>query len=331
MSTYSFILSGGLIPRFGKGILVIGLLAMVLGLGCKPRRYSDLPAEEIGLNTPTIYRDSLASDKRKETVKKPKRRVYYGIKTKKAFTKSVKGRNVLKKPQPPQPFVKDIYWLDRKRKIVRLGPIPEKEAKYAAILHGPYKKVLNRRTIAEGVFYLGAKHARWEEYLQGEDAILLEKTKWYKGYPKESIITYYDIEQTKIKEAKPIINGEFHGDYARFAASGALLEAGRFEHGVKIGQWREYFEERRRTKRVIQYAQNAFEKKFVPYVISEFDVTGALTYDKDQEDKLKAAKKPFKEAPIAPIARPSDTVKTSFKTFRLAKTDSSGRANPQGK
>lgn len=319
------------------------LLALLFGLflmdSCKPKRYSDMYIEDNRFGTPKIYRDTLASDKKKvDSVKKYKRNVFFGIKSKKAFTKQVKGKNVtyelffvLKKPQPPQPYVKDIYWLDKKKRVIRVGPIPEKEAQNARILHGPYRKVLNRRTILEGVFYLGARHGRWAEYLPGDDMILTEKTKWYKGYPKDSEISYWDVEKTQIKEAKPIINGELHGEYARYSQKGVLLESGVFQHGVKIGIWREYFEERRRSKRSIQYANTAFETDFKPYVISEFDVAGNLIYDKETEDKNRQAKKPFKEAPIPPIARPADTVKTAFKRVGLLKADSLRRSDTKGK
>jgi len=318
-------------------ILVIVLVGMLAMYACKPRRYSDLTYDEAAFDTPKIYKDTLASDKKKVTVKKPKRRVYYGIKTKKAFTKSVKGRNVtyelfyvLKKPLPPEPFITNIFWYHTKKKVVLNGPIPEKEAKFAKLLHGPYKKVLNRRTILEGVYYLGAKHARWEEYLPGDEEILVDKLKWYKGYSKEAEITYYDVEKKRIKEVKPYINDLMHGEYYLYAPNGSLLMGGRLEHGLKVGIWREFFDTRRKTKRVIQYGKDGFDYEFKPYISTEFDLNGVVIYDYLEEEKNKRNGKPFKEAPIPPLSRPSDTIKSIFKK-PLLKSDSLRRPNPQGK
>ena len=82
------------------------------------------------------------SDKKKKKVKK---KVYYGIKTKKAFTRKGQGDRVtyelfyvLKTPEKPQTFVRDIYWYDYTRHEIRKTTTfdPSK----GILLHGPYEK-----------------------------------------------------------------------------------------------------------------------------------------------------------------------------------------------
>src|SRR5882724_1839450 len=79
--------------------------------------------------------------------KKPKPRVYYGIKTKKAFTRKGYGQTVtlelfyvLKASEKPTGFARDIYWYDYKRREVRKTSIFD--PKKGVLLHGPYKKMV---------------------------------------------------------------------------------------------------------------------------------------------------------------------------------------------
>jgi antitoxin component YwqK of YwqJK toxin-antitoxin module len=269
------------------------MLAMAFG-ACQQKRYYDYIMDDNGTDKPVIYKDTLASDKRKEKVKKPKRKTFYSIKTRKAFTKTVKGRNVtyelfyiLKKPQPPQPFVKDIYWYHTKRKQIIVGAIPEKEKPYAKIMHGPYRKVLNKQTVEEGIFYLGAKHGRWEKYEPGEQEILVDKIKYYKGHSKEAQVAYYDLEKTKVKEVIPYLNGKKEGDYFFFTPAGVLVETGKYENDIKVGQWKEYFEQKGRIKKISQYAPDGFATDFVGYLMYEYDFNGIMVYSKEEEDKKK--------------------------------------------
>ncbi|MBA4056848.1 MAG: hypothetical protein C0490_19195, partial [Marivirga sp.] len=77
--------------------------------------------------------------------KKVKKKVYYGIKTKKGFTRKGEGERVtyelfyyLKKSEKPQTFVRDIYWYDFTRHEIRKTTTfdPSK----GVLLHGPYEK-----------------------------------------------------------------------------------------------------------------------------------------------------------------------------------------------
>jgi antitoxin component YwqK of YwqJK toxin-antitoxin module len=231
--------------------------------------------------------------------------MFYGIKTRKAYTRVKKGKNytyelfyVLKKPQDPMPYVKDIYWFHRKKRKIFVGPIPEKEKEHAKILHGPYLKQINRDIVEEGIFYLGAKHGRWMyEKPVGEESILQDKQKFYKGFPKESEVAYYDVEKTKLKEVLPIEDGQYHGNYVRYYESGVLAEEGKYEYGVKIGMWVEYYDSQKKIiKKQTQYAKSWEVSDFEPYVVREYNDKGRVTYDKATEDKKKAAEEAKKPA-----------------------------------
>jgi hypothetical protein len=77
--------------------------------------------------------------------KKPKRKTYYGIKTKKGFTRKGFGDRMvietfyyLKKNDAPTKFVRDIYWYDfTRREIRKTGFDPKK----GVLVHGPYKRI----------------------------------------------------------------------------------------------------------------------------------------------------------------------------------------------
>lgn len=245
---------------------------------------------------PLIFVDSAASDKRVVRKKKPKKRMFYGEMTKKGFIKKLNGRKTtteffyyLSKSQEVQPFVKEIYWFHKVKKKILLGAIPPKDKPFAKILHGPYKKITDGKVEEEGIFYFGAKHGRWMfEKLQGDEMILVEKEKYYKGHPKESIFSYYDADKTKIKEVVPIKNGERHGEYVKFSPEGNLLSEGRYEYNVKVGKWTDYFDNnKRKIKRQLQYQKTWDEKDFQPYTLIEYDDKGKVTYDKAAEDKKK--------------------------------------------
>ncbi|KXK31473.1 MAG: hypothetical protein UZ12_BCD005000204 [Bacteroidetes bacterium OLB12] len=103
--------------------------------------------------------------------KKPKRKVYYGIKTKKAFTRKGFGDKmtvelfyVLKKPDKPTGFARDVYWYDFTRKELRKTSITAFDVKKGVLAHGPYKRMVGENVIEEGIFFKGTKHGRWMRY-----------------------------------------------------------------------------------------------------------------------------------------------------------------------
>src|SRR6267154_77885 len=101
--------------------------------------------------------------------KKPKRKTFYGIKTKKGFTRKGFGDKmvielfyVLKKPDKPSGFARDIYWYDYTRREVR--KTSTFDPKKGVLLHGPYKKMIGQVVVEEGIYYKGAKHGRWMRF-----------------------------------------------------------------------------------------------------------------------------------------------------------------------
>lgn len=224
--------------------------------------------------------------------KKPKRRVYYGFKTKKGFTKKGQGKSqtteifhYLKKWQTPNKYVKDIYWLDvRKLKVVKSRKF---DPKYSKILHGPYKKIVNGELIEEGIYYIGTKHGRWVTYnkpkkykfrsgdkdktykdedgvkyvVEGSDTVLnyqllRKKEKFNRGWSKTAELKYFDSERTKLKEVIPYDeNKQINGDYYLYFKNGKIKLRGKVIRGVKVGKWTEYRSVKGRVKRhkIIKY------------------------------------------------------------------------------
>ena len=235
---------------------------------------------------PTI---DLDEEEEEEEVKKKKRkkRVFYGLKTKKARMKRYSGGkqlyeefHYLKEYIEPNLYVREKYYYDTEdRKIKFSSAIKNQEV---LILHGPYKRYLDGQLITEGIFYIGTKHGRWMEYYSND--VLKDKEKFFRGWPKESKITYYDAEGTKVKEVIPIQHGNRQGSYYYFHDNGVVGVTGIFENDARIGVWKEYYKyrrNRRNRKKEIQYAEDGFDQDFRPYIIKEWSQEGKLLYDRD--------------------------------------------------
>jgi antitoxin component YwqK of YwqJK toxin-antitoxin module len=247
---------------------------------------------------PLVFIDSAASDKRTVRKKRIPKKMFFGVMTKKAFIRKTTGRKVtletfyyVKKGLEFQPFVKDIYWFHTQKKKIFVGLISPKDRPFAKIMHGPYKKMLDGKVEEEGIFYFGARHGRWMyEKLQGDEMVVTDKEKYYKGFPKESAVTYYDADRLKIKEVIPVKNGERNGEYCRFSETGNLLSEGDYQYGRKIGKWTDYFDNnKRKIRKQIQYAKSWEENDFTPFTLVEYDDKGKVIYDKAVEDKKKPA------------------------------------------
>ncbi len=221
--------------------------------------------------------------------KKRKKKVFYGIKTKRGFVKTSRGRNVIleffyyiKDFEEPDPYVRDIYWYSfKKKQIIKSRKI---DKKYGVLLHGPYQKKLgDEQILEEGIFYKGMKHARWMR-LDKKD-ILLDKEKYYKGWPRESLVAYWDDDRQKLKEIIPVEFGEREGYYYYFHENGRIGAMGEYKFGQKVGVWTEYYEGSRRRKRQIQYKnpETPFAKGFKPFVMKEWDERGRVIYDRKAE------------------------------------------------
>lgn len=214
--------------------------------------------------------------------KKPRKKVFYGVKTKKGFTrKGTKKRPtlelfyVLKKHEPAPPYVKDIYWYDYKRREVRKSD--KFDPKKGVLLHGPYKKMIAKEIVEEGIFYKGAKHGRWMRY--SRENILEDKDKYYKGWPKESWVSYYDAERTKVKELIPVDHGDREGNYYRFHENGTLAVVGAYLHDYRVGEWTEYYPNGKH-KKIISYPADPFNKQDKPRIAREWNEQGREVYAK---------------------------------------------------
>lgn len=212
--------------------------------------------------------------------KKPRKKVFYGVKTKKAFTRrGSKQRTtlelfyVLKKHEPSPPYVKDIYWYDYKRREVRKSD--KFDPKRGVLLHGPYKKMIGNIVVEEGIFYKGSKHGRWMRH--SREDLLEDKDKYYKGWPKESLVSYHDPERTKVKELIPVDHGDREGNYYRFHDNGTLAVTGAYLHDYRVGDWVEYYPNGKH-KKIITYPTDPFDKKVKPRISREWSEQGREVY-----------------------------------------------------
>ena len=221
--------------------------------------------------------------------KKPKKNVYYGIKTKKGFARKGVGNratlelfNTLKTTQTPDPYVRDIYYYDFERKQIR--KTRKYDSRKGVLLHGPYSKKLGEITLEEGIYYLGTKHGRWVR--KDKNDILIDKEKYYKGWPKESMVSFYDLERTKIKEIIPVEYGQKEGNYFYFSSAGTIAIQGEFRYGQKVGKWSSFYTTRRGRKiREIQYRKDPFNDDFKPYILREWNTKGKQIDDYVKDKK----------------------------------------------
>jgi antitoxin component YwqK of YwqJK toxin-antitoxin module len=212
--------------------------------------------------------------------KKPKKKVFYGIKTKKGFSRKGTGdRTVyenfyyLKKPEVPNTLVRDIYYYDyARREVVRTSRFDPKKG---VLVHGPYKKTQNNVVLEEGIFYKGTRHGRWMKY--NRDSVLVDKEKFFRGWPRESTISYYDPERKKMKEIIPIEFGEKEGYYYMFYESGQLAVTGEYKWNRRVGDWYEYYPTGRR-KKLIAYPRDPFDKNLKPFIRVEWNERGREIY-----------------------------------------------------
>ena len=234
----------------------------------------------------------LAEDKSEESQvvapkkKKVKRNVFFGIKTKKGFARTGIGRevvieifHVLKQYEGPPEYARDFFWYDiKKKKVVNSLKIEEDKAR---VLHGPYKKTLlsSGQVIEEGWYYKGMKHRRWVRFNRHD--ILQEKKYWWKGWPQESRLAYYDFNKTRLKEVIPVHFKERNGEYWAFHENGAIAVRGAYKFDHKVGLWREYYDQRR-LKREVVYPNDPFDFEFAPYINKEWDQKGNLIYDRQK-------------------------------------------------
>jgi antitoxin component YwqK of YwqJK toxin-antitoxin module len=240
--------------------------------------------KQFTVDTPvTLDFDKEEKEEPEKKKKKPKKKVFYGIKTKKGFTRKGYGDKVtyelfffLKRPELPQTFVRDVYWFNFKRKeIVKTAP-SSFDPRIGVLVHGPYKKTQNNVVLEEGIFYKGTRHGRWLRY--NRDSVLTDKEKYFRGWPRESLVSYYDPnERKKMKEITPIEFGEKEGFYYRFYETGHVAVMGEYHWDQRIGDWTEYYPNNKR-KKILTYPKDAFDKEVRPYIKIEWNDKGKEIY-----------------------------------------------------
>lgn len=239
--------------------------------------------ERFTIDTPVVLDLDEKEEEPEKKKKKPKKKVFYGIKTKRGFTRKGYGDRVtyeifffLKKAEKPQTFVRDLYWFDFRTKDIKVTSPQSFDAKYGVLLHGPYKKTQGNVVLQEGIYYKGTKHGRWLTY--SRDSVLTNKEKYFKGWPKESLVSYYDPqERKKMKEITPIEFGEKEGYYYRFYENGQMAVSGEYQWDQRIGDWTEYYPNKRR-KKIITYPKKPFESDVKPFIRAEWNDKGKEIY-----------------------------------------------------
>ena len=236
-----------------------------------------------------------AKDATKRKEKRRNKKVFYGLKTKKSFARRGVGENVeleifhyLKDYRETDPYVPEIYWFDFTRKRIRnTGTIEDKRG---VILHGPYKKFIGEQLVEEGLFYKGTKNGRWTKYDRND--MLVDKRKYYHGWPKDSKVRYYDDKQTKLKEVIPMVYGKKDGTYYYFHENGTVAVKGEYKEDVKVGKWTEYYPFMSRRKKEIQYPASPYDTDYSPFKSKEWDRSNKLVYEAKLDNILESTANP---------------------------------------
>ncbi len=171
---------------------------------------------------------------------------YEGLSMVKAYTKFGSGdRTIVEEfyvlrdndATKPLPYIRDIvrYY----QRSARVTSSIVRDEGVGLLLHGPYKRYQNGDLVEEGYYYAGMKDGRWEKY--DANFMLLDKSHWHQGVPSGSRLSYYDSTHRKIKEVLPVAYGKVNGTYMAFHENGLLAEEGKYDSGVKIGRWTEYY------------------------------------------------------------------------------------------
>jgi antitoxin component YwqK of YwqJK toxin-antitoxin module len=221
--------------------------------------------------------------------KKKKKNVFLGEKMKKAFVKSgPKGRNqkiiifyFLKYPKSLNAYAPAYYYYDtKKRKILKLASV-EEDAAQLKIMHGPYKVMQNNKVLETGYYALGTKHLRWETF--DKNGVLLTKTHYEMGFPRDANVSYYGEDRGKINEIVPYVNGKLEGDYAKFFQNGQPEWRGQFENGKRVGTWTKFWGFRSRRRYEYQYGESGYDPEVTePELVREYSREAKLVFDKEK-------------------------------------------------
>ena len=287
----SSMLSGSALKAMTKPSALSGGLMESSGLGSSVASTKELFSEtlpDLGLKIKQLRR-KYADKSRK---KKQSRTDYEGLGMVEAYTKIGSGDrtiiekfHVLKGPQTPSAYARELFWYDQKNNRVT-SSVPTDRAS-VLWLHGPYKRYQNGDLVEEGFYYAGTKDARWEKY--DANFMLLDKARWARGFPAESRIVWYDSAHTKIKEVMPVEFGKVRGTYLAFHPNGQLAEEGKYDNGLKVGRWTEYYPQttRRFRRKLTQYPRDQWDTGVEPVVLTEWDEKGKATYERPKDKAVK--------------------------------------------
>jgi antitoxin component YwqK of YwqJK toxin-antitoxin module len=90
-------------------------------------------------------------------------------------------------------------------------------------------------------------------------------------------VSYYDVERKKMKEITPIEYGEKDGYYYMFHENGQIAISGEYRWDQKIGDWTEYYPNKRR-KKIIAYPKEPFDESMRPFIRAEWNEAGKQIY-----------------------------------------------------
>ena len=275
---------------FSISILLVSILLSInsfaqsdtvrLPSGKKPRYY----IMETDTVPELIFTPDTIPTRKKRKPKKPKKKIFYELKCKKGFIRTISGTSgnvtlerfyYLKTWKDPNPYIPDLYvWDLTKNKILKVSKIEADKQPNYRVLHGPYTRELNGVVTERGAYYVGTKHARWEAFDKND--LLIGKTKFYKGWKKKKKITYFDESRRKVKEVMPYEYGKLQGDYYLFGEKGLVLSKGRYQNGVKIGLWIDYFPDSPNRKRETQFPEDPYDTTTQPVIVKEWNDKGKL-------------------------------------------------------
>jgi len=273
-------------------IPVFFVLSFVLTAGIGFAQVDNAPpvGEPIFLSDtlPDIDVHAVLEEEEPKKKKKVPKKVFYGKKCRKSFTKKGSGKKqqleqfyYLKRPEDPDFYVPTVYvWDIREGQVIEIAKKEKFDPRFHKILHGPYVRTIGGNVMEQGIFYIGTKHGRWETYApekkeegNGEEVaynVLLDKKKYYKGWLRETRVVYYDAARKKVKEVWPYENGRLNGTYYMFQENGMLFVKGTYDRGKKVGLWVEYFPDKEKRQREVQYPEDSYQDK-EPYVLNEWD------------------------------------------------------------
>ena len=261
-------------------------------------------------NNPLLLEQEEVIDDVNEKIKKKrergflgifKKKIYFDHRVRRGFTRSGYGLSTttetfhtLKVQLEPSIYVRDIYWYNYRKREVTHTKADKVDLEFGALLHGPYKRSdYQGNVIEEGFFYAGTKHETWMKYAKNreytiKDTIpveaqqLVSKIKYYKGWPKDSDISFYDGERTMIKEVVPIVNCKKQGEYFKFYKNGWYQETGRYENDRKVGKWIEFYPHGKLTalrKKEVQYPDSPYVPETEPVLLKTWDKNGEVTFE----------------------------------------------------